>query len=299
MEDLESHKIRLAVFDWLQQVAEAKQHVLDWNELTKGFAFQGQVIPLIGAKGIWKPKAINRFPISIVSVEKSSYSDEFINNDTLYYSYRGDNPMHPDNVGLREAMKEKIPIVYFHQAVKGKYVVAWPVFIISDEPDKLRFTVSVESGEVLQNENIFSEPNAEYRRKYQTREVLVRLHQKSFREKVLLAYKDHCAVCNLKHRSLLDAAHIIPDSEGGRPEVPNGLSLCKIHHAAYDQHIIGITPDYLIEVREDILHEVDGPMLKHGIQANNNQKLILPRSMALKPNKDWLDERYQLFKKYA
>lgn len=33
-----------------------------------------------------------------------------------------------------------------------------------------------------------------------------------------------------------------------------------------DSNIISVTPDYKIEVREDILHETDGPMLWHGIQ---------------------------------
>jgi len=229
-------------------------------------------------------------------VQKSIYSDEFINDDTMYYSYRGEDPMHLDNVGLREAMLAKIPMVYFHQILKGKYFVAWPVFIIGDEPDKLRFMVSAESNEVLHNENILSEPSAIYRRKYQTREVLVRLHQKSFREQVLMAYQEHCTICNLKHRSLLDAAHIIPENEGGKPEVPNGLSLCKIHHAAYDQNIIGINPDYRIEVKEDILHETDGPMLRYGLQETNNQKLILPKSKVQRPNRDWLEIRYQKFR---
>jgi putative restriction endonuclease len=60
---------------------------------------------------------------------------------------------------------------------------------------------------------------------------------------------------------LLGAAHIIPDSDPeGHPEVSNGLSLCKIHRAAFDRGIIGIRPDYAIEVREDALKEVDGPM---------------------------------------
>ena len=38
----------------------------------------------------------------------------------------------------------------------------------------------------------------------------------------------------------------------------NVLSLCKIHHAAYDKNILGISPDYQVKVRIDILDEVDG-----------------------------------------
>ena len=79
--------------------------------------------------------------------------------------------------------------------------------------------------------------------------------------------------------------------------VQNGLSLCKIHHAAFDQNIIGITPDCQIHVREDILREIDGPMLKHGIQEMHGNKLILPRSFSLQPKKEWLEERFIQFKK--
>jgi putative restriction endonuclease len=103
---------------------------------------------------------------------------------------------------------------------------------------------------------------------------LYRLHQGEFRIRVLSAYKEQCAFCRLRHQQLLDAAHIIPDGEdGGEPIVPNGLSLCKIHHAAFDNNIVGLNPDYKIIVREDILEEIDGPMLKYGIQEMHEQKI--------------------------
>jgi hypothetical protein len=79
------------------------------------------------------------------------------------------------------------------------------------------------------------------------------------------------------------------------PIVSNGISLCKIHHAAFDSFILGISPDYKLTVREDILHEVDGPMLKHGIQGINNRKIILPRKPAQWPDQARLDYRYQQF----
>lgn len=251
---------------------------------------------MIGAKGIWKPKTISKYPISITSVQKSIYSDEFIDDETLYYSYRGEDHYHPDNVGLRDAMNDQIPLIYLHQLLKGVYHVIWPIFIVGDEPDRLRFTASVESYSVLNNNSLLQEPEANYRRKYQTKQVLVRLHQKSFRERVLHAYREHCTICNLKHRSLLDAAHIIPDNEGGKPEVSNGLSLCKIHHAAYDQNILGISPDYKVEIRNDILAEIDGPMLKYGLQEMNGHSLYLPHSAINKPDKNGLDLRYQQFR---
>ncbi len=65
-----------------------------------------------------------------------------------------------------------------------------------------------------------------------------RLHQPVFRAQVIQAYGRRCAICSLRHVELLDAAHIIPDSEtGGDAIVTNGLALCKIHHAAYDNNV--------------------------------------------------------------
>ena len=50
-------------------------------------------------------------------------------------------------------------------------------------------------------------------------------------------------------------------------------------------------------MREDILKEIDGPMLKHGIQEMHGNKLILPRSATSRPKKEWLEARYEIFKK--
>lgn len=74
----------------------------------------------------------------------------------------------------------------------------------------------------------------------------------------------------------IDAAHIIPDhDEAGIAAVRNGMSLCKIHHAAYDCNILGIRPDLFVEIRSDLLHEIDGPMLQHGLQERHGQRLMV------------------------
>jgi putative restriction endonuclease len=96
---------------------------------------------------------------------------------------------------------------------------------------------------------------------------------------------------------MLDAAHITPDSDPeGEPAVNNGLSLCKLHHAAYDQSIFGIRPDYKIEVRRDILEEVDGPMLKHGLQEIAGTEIAVPGRVADRPDPERLGLRYEQFR---
>jgi putative restriction endonuclease len=134
------------------------------------------------------------------------------------------------------------------------------------------------------------------RREYATRAVLQRLHQQQFRRMVLAAYREQCSICRLRHIELLDAAHILPNRHPlGEPLVTNGLGLCKIHHSAFDANIIGVDDRTVVHVREDILREKDGPMLKHGLQEAEGARLILPRNTDLHPNRDFLVERFERF----
>jgi putative restriction endonuclease len=123
-------------------------------------------------------------------------------------------------------------------------------------------------------------------------------HQQGFRERVLRAYQEQCAICRLRHEELLEAAHILPDGHPkGDPIVPNGLALCKLHHAAYDRNILGITPNLVVEIRLDILRESDGPMLEHGLQGFQGRIIHTPRPSQLRPRADLLAERYEAFRR--
>ena len=124
-----------------------------------------------------------------------------------------------------------------------------------------------------------------------------RVHQGRFRERVLQAYREQCAFCSQRHEELLDAAHIVPDSEpDGEPAVRNVMALCKLHHAAFDRLFIGVTPDYVIKIREDILHEEDGPMLLHGLKDLHDRRILLPRAQKLRPARELLENRYERFR---
>ncbi len=81
----------------------------------------------------------------------------------------------------------------------------------------------------------------------------------------------------------------------GRPTVNNGMSLCKIHHAAFDVNIVGIRPDHVIQVNEQVLQEVDGPMLKYGIQQMHNKRIILPKGRNEWPDEEKLKVRHEKF----
>ena len=290
--------IRLFAFNWLTEQMKIHGDVLPRTLLERGFIFDSQVIHLIGPQGIWKSKLME-LPITITTKFGGPYDDSFTREGLVEYKYRGQNPNHPDNVGLRKIMQLKKPLIYFYGIAPGRYFVVFPVFIINDNPSSLTFTVQVDELKALNQSSSWEDSDAtHWRRAYLTTSTKVRLHQRSFRERVLIAYQSQCTFCRLRHNELLDGAHIISDGEEkGDPIVPNGLALCKIHHAAFDSNIIGVTPDYYLHVREDILHEIDGPMLKYGLQSLQGNKLILPNHRRDYPDKERLEYRYDQFRK--
>ena len=110
------------------------------------------------------------------------------------------------------------------------------------------------------------------------------------------AYDTTCTICHLKHGELLDAAHIIPDADAaGLAAVTNGLALCKIHHAAYDQNLLGISPDYRVHIDRELLDEVDSPMLRHGLQDMHGITITPPKRVALQPSRESLAIRFEGF----
>jgi len=297
------HQVRLKAFSFLESQVELHGEVLPWQVLVEGFLFEGRRIPLIGPQGIFKPQILE-LPLTIKTVpiiegQPRPYDDGFEESGLLRYRYRGTNPNHRDNAGLREIMRRNLPLIYFHGIARGRYMACWPAYLVHDNPAELSFSVALDDHTLARREMTMAETDeGAIRRSYVTALVRRRMHQQTFRERVLRAYREHCAVCRLRHTELLEAAHILPDRhERGEPLISNGLSLCTLHHAAFDRHILGIRPDLVVEIRDDILEEVDGPMLIHGLQGFQGNRILVPRSELHRPNRDFLAERYDLFRK--
>lgn len=299
MEDERSAACRSAAFDWLREQAELGNETLPRTLLARGFPYKGDYVCLVAPQGIFKPAQIRHYPLSITTTTGGPYTDSFDpSGDLLLYSYRGTDPEHPENRKLRDAMHDRIPLIYFYSTVQGQYLAIFPVFIVGDDPGRLTFTVAADDPIQLRYERDDSDDAS--RRQYVTRLVRQRMHQRSFRDRVLRAYREQCSICRLRHADLLDAAHITPDSEAeGEPIVSNGLSLCKIHHTAFDRNFFGIRPDYRVVVRPDILEESDGPMLKAGLQEIDQSKIILPRSPHQRPDSERLRARFERFAETA
>lgn len=296
------HEVRLAAFRWLSDQVLIHGDVLPYRVLQKGLTFRGQRVPLLGPQGIFKPRIMS-LPLSITTAPHGPYDDSFGADNLIHYKYRGQDPTHRDNVGLKQAMAMRTPLVYLHGIMRGRYLAIWPAFVVGADDATLTFSVEVDEARTALQVDPHDAANVaeeSARRRYITSTVRRRLHQRGFRERVLDAYRDQCALCRLRHRELLDAAHIVPDAEeAGEPVVSNGLALCKIHHAAYDAFLLGISPDYKVAIRQDVLAEVDGPMLKHGLQGLHDSQILLPRSVDKRPDRDRLAARWKRFRDVA
>ncbi|HEX6497657.1 MAG TPA: HNH endonuclease [Micromonosporaceae bacterium] len=291
-EDLDA-RIRLAMFAHLDRLRAAHPDGIS-SDLINSFSFDGAPMRLIVQPGIWKPARLSA-ALTIRTGYGAPYDDEVSPDGTLRYKWRGTDPSHSDNRALREAMARQLPLAYFYPVTKGVYEAIYPVYLVEEDRDRHEF--AVEFGERLKSADVGADA---LERRYTRRLTLQRLHQVVFRPRVLRAYESRCALCRLGHPPLLDAAHILPDHhERGEPVVPNGLAMCKIHHAAYDANIIGIRPDHVVEVRDDILVEIDGPMLRHGLQEMHRQRIALPRSRRDHPDPSRLEERYEEFRAAA
>jgi putative restriction endonuclease len=291
--------VRMAAMAFLAGLhGEGPDGTIPYADLRRGFRFRGTRVPLVGPQGIFKPAVLPEMPLTIMTAPNDPYGDDIAPDGTVHYRYRGTNPMHPVNVGLRKAMLKAVPLIYLRGTIQGRYLVEKPVFVVGDDPSNLTFHVAIDDFAVLEDELPMLGQAADIRRAYWTGLARQRLHQARFRERVLKAYRECCAICQLRHRVLLDATHILPDKDPkGEPLVSNGLSLCKLHHAAYDRHILGIRPNLRIEVREDVLREADGPMLRHGLQGFQDQILLAPRRSEDQPNREFLAERYELYRR--
>lgn len=255
--------------------------------------------------GIWRPHQLKELGAALTVVtaprvkgREPLYDDEVAADDRGWFGYRyqGTDPSTWTNVAVRRAMELQRPLIYLYGITKGLYEPIFPVYVTGDSHETLTFSLQADLAIATKDPVTATAILATPRREYRTIAVKQRIHQRRFRELVIGAYRRQCAMCHLRHVNLLDAAHIIADRDDrGLPEVPNGLALCKIHHSAYDENILGISPDLLVHVREDILHEIDGPMLEYGLKGMSGKKINVPRAEVLKPKLEFLDERYRRF----
>src|SRR6266851_3884816 len=146
--------------------------------------------------------------------------------ELIDYAFMGTDPDAADNRWLREAGEAQIPVLYFLGVAPQRYTYIWPTYIADWSARGLKARLAF--GEPT-SAHLWSIPAAPERR-YGLRLVRQRLHQATFREAVLFAYSNRCAISGLPEPRLLDAAHIVADRDDGRAAIDlysGRLALCE------------------------------------------------------------------------
>jgi len=264
--------------------------------LDRGFAFRGRRVPFLNyQKGIYRAAVQRgRAALSINTSYDSPYDDAQTDVGFLY-AYRAGALDQADNRALRAAFDEQVPLVYFIGTRPGWYRPVFPTYVLADDPARRLVTIAVGrmAGPIDDQEATIADDPIE--RRYEVRETRVRLHQARFRGRVLPAYRSQCAICQLKEIRLLDAAHILGDSDDhGDAVVSNGLSLCSIHHRAFDHDLVGVSPDLKVRVARRLLEDEDGPMLDL-LKRFDREPIVVPARRAWQPDRERLAIRFDRF----
>ncbi|HEY3968983.1 MAG TPA: HNH endonuclease [Planctomycetaceae bacterium] len=118
--------------------------------------------------------------------------------------------------------------------------------------------------------------------------TLMRLFRDSkFAPEVLRAYRHKCAVCQYALK-LVDAAHIVPVAyPQSTDEVTNGIALCRLHHGAYDNGLLGIRSDYSIITNPDAENRLTQLSLQTGFDDFKSRlpaRIIVPPEIEIRPD---------------
>lgn len=131
-------------------------------------------------------------------------------------------------------------------------------------------------------------------------EIKQRINQDFFRKTVLSSYNYKCCITGINNPKILQSGHIIgwSENEENRTNPQNGLCLNIFFHKAYDENLIGISPDYEVFVSEKIFGDkpnyVDETTIKY-LQQYNKKKITLPKRFL--PDKDLLAIHFDNYKR--
>lgn len=308
------HALRLAAIEHVRALDARYRQLVPVAVLREGFPFGGRRVSLGSFySGIFRPSAL-RGPAALAVVtappapgKARPYEDDIDPEAGAFtYHYRDARKdsaaaraaAERDNAALRAAHESQVPLIWFVGQFPGMYTPLAPVFVSADDP--VRRVVELQAGLPVADLIPDGEPASADVRRYATREASVRLHQPRFRHEVMRAYAGRCAICRLREADLLQAAHILGDRHAlGQPVVVNGIALCAIHHLAYDRNLMGIDPDGVVHIAHRLLEEVDGPMLREGLQGFHGRGIVLPRRAAQRPDPQRLEIRFGEFERAA
>lgn len=130
-------------------------------------------------------------------------------------------------------------------------------------------------------------------RKYAVMAAKKALRDANFKDRVLTAYSNACAMCGVQLR-LLDAAHILPAAHpDSTDETSNGIALCALHHRAYDRGLVTFDTGYRIHRNGAMERELTAGALDRGLidfQARLPPMISVPPSRADRPSAAFIEQ---------
>ena len=302
-------RIRQAAFAYVRKLT-AKHGFVAKEQLLQKIACKGERFRLIHPQwGGYKPKQVSHL-LSLLStrsgaikygtsVPKIPAQEESVSFD--YFLIKGQSPDYFRNRYMHDAWEYQVPILLFLEtdpqaSPQSPCFVPTLAHIVSWEPEKEKPRVKVRYSAIDTSVKNLDIADRHIKCRYVAEERNRRLHQREFRKNLEHAYRERCAISNLSESELLEAAHIIPDSQGGQPKTSNGLLLSKIHHAAFDAYLISIRPDYYVKVSKRLLEQNSRQSdLLALLKKIDGKRIHLPSREKDRPNRDCLKEHYKVF----
>ena len=297
----EERDAHFAAMQWFEAQQMSGRELFTHKELMDGFSWHGHHLRLTHqSQGIWKPqefKAALTFKTAAITPGKEApYADRIDDSGLLRYKFSA--TIKWANDAMKVAAAENYPLAWLVGVKPTKqstlyYYPRFPAYVVDIDNRNAEFIIAI---------NEMTPPTSDHRnsgqieKKYVSRWTRARIHQHDFREHVLSAYQISCAVCDLPHAQLLEASHIIADSrESGVPEVSNGLALCRLHHTAYDRHLLGIDADRRIHVATRA-KRIETVHLQTGLLPFEGRSLThVPAAKQMRPDGDRLAEHFKEF----
>src|SRR5688572_28731609 len=152
--DALDREIRTAAFIHVRRMLELRDPLTS-EDLARGFLFRGERIPLVNPqRGIFKPQQM-KYLLSIKTVvprkgakvwyddQRAAHDQIYQGDETIEYSFMGANREAADNRWLRDAMQNRIPLMYFLCAFPGHCHEVMSAIIVGWGAWSLRAEVSV------------------------------------------------------------------------------------------------------------------------------------------------------------
>ena len=178
----------------------------------------------------------------------TKYADDLDDDALLYHYPRTDRHGKTDAAeieGTKNARRLDLPIFTViatgdTREVRLGVVSSWDD---AQEVFLIEFLGAWNSAPANTSEETDAEPAVRVPRKQRATRTAARDSRFGFRVKN--RYGTQCAVCDQDIPELIQGAHLIPHSDGGKDTALNGLPLCANHHIGLDRQLWAIDPETL------------------------------------------------------